>query len=355
MLASTSALMLHARLGPNTRCMSAVDSAPQSMQIDEAEQLVYQVLAYWMLACYPRFHPTVQIDEAEQRGANGGLADDEDEAEGGGDAYMERLARIRERIKVPRHSLSDQRWPQPAVHCCGSANMMTISACGSSSDTGTGASVKSHALSQLVEPSPCFMHYLHVQAGNHDESDDDSEWTEDEEVSTPVDPVDPFLAFSDAVRHLQSAHPARFQVVPCCWVRSTPPPHVAGPRAATCKVLPWAMSGTAHAQQVPYAACLPTMPMLASRCRGWLLGGGRSRWQPCRRCCSMQRKCGPRRQPRQRQCQRYSDTTSCQLWFGAAHGFLARSGRHPESQSRGRWSVHRSCGVVGRSDRNVRG
>jgi hypothetical protein len=55
---------------------------------------------------------------------------------------------------------------------------------------------------------------MHVQAGNHDESDDDSEWTEDEEVSTPVDPVDPFLAFSDAVRHLQSAHPARFQVPP---------------------------------------------------------------------------------------------------------------------------------------------
>lgn len=33
-------------------------------------------------------------------------------------------------------------------------------------------------------------------------------------MSTPVDPVDPFMAFSDAVRLLQQQHPARFQV----WV-----------------------------------------------------------------------------------------------------------------------------------------
>jgi hypothetical protein len=79
------------------------------------------------------------------------------------------------------------------------------------------------------------MHYPHVQAGNHDESDDDSEWTEDEEVSTPVDPVDPFLAFSDAVRHLQSAHPARFQVPPRCWAHGTLVSHVAGPQTILCK------------------------------------------------------------------------------------------------------------------------
>ena len=72
------------------------------------------------------------------------------------------------------------------------------------------------------------MHHARCrQAGNHEESDDDSEWTEDEEVSTPVDPVDPFLAFADAVRHLQSAHPARFQVLPCCLLRSVPPPDIA--------------------------------------------------------------------------------------------------------------------------------
>lgn len=85
------------------------------------------------------------------------------------------------------------------------------------------------------------MHCLHVQAGNHDESDDDSEWTEDEEVSTPVDPVDPFLAFSDAVRHLQSAHPARFQVPPHRWVPTmlllVLLPRLAGSQATSCKNL----------------------------------------------------------------------------------------------------------------------
>ena len=39
--------------------------------------------------------------------------------------------------------------------------------------------------------------------------------SQDEEVSTPVDPIDPFIAFSDAIRLLQSQHPARFQV--CCY------------------------------------------------------------------------------------------------------------------------------------------
>jgi hypothetical protein len=53
-----------------------------------------------------------EADEAEQQHANGGLADDEDEAEGGDEAYMERLARIRERIKVRR------RPDVPAEHAC---------------------------------------------------------------------------------------------------------------------------------------------------------------------------------------------------------------------------------------------
>lgn len=193
-----------------------------------------------------RSNPAVQIDEAEQQGANGGLADDEDEAEGGGDAYMERLARIRERIKVPRRRMSDECCSAGATRCFRNA----YSSCDLSLDTGTASLVKLHS-AELLKLNICFMRPLHMQAGNHDESDDDSEWTEDEEVSTPVDPVDPFLAFSDAVRHLQSAHPARFQVRlparPAAGWYSLPLPHVAVSCIYIRNVLPWeASSCKAH-------------------------------------------------------------------------------------------------------------
>lgn len=71
------------------------------------------------MLCHSTGNPAAQIEESEQRGANGGLADDEDEAEGGGDAYMERLARIRERIKVRRAAPwlrnAGLSWPQLAM------------------------------------------------------------------------------------------------------------------------------------------------------------------------------------------------------------------------------------------------
>ena len=199
---------------------------------------------------------TVQIDEAEQRGANGGLADDEDEAEGGGDAYMERLARIRERIKVPRCFPLNALCAAGHAPLWGNARALPVAADTPKAAGEEGAS--SGPMSMAAGAHSLLHCTVHVQAGNHDESDDDSEWTEDEEVSTPVDPVDPFLAFSDAVRHLQSAHPARFQVPSRCWAHGTLVSHVAGPRAVSCKVLPWAMSGKRHVRQAPYAACNPS-------------------------------------------------------------------------------------------------
>ncbi len=42
-------------------------------------------------------------------------------------------------------------------------------------------------------------------------SDSDDEWTDDEEVQTPLDPVDPFVALADALAAAQHSHPARYQ------------------------------------------------------------------------------------------------------------------------------------------------
>eukprot|EP00798_Chlamydomonas_sp_ICE-L_P030404 gene30404-35409_t len=50
--------------------------------------------------------------------------------------------------------------------------------------------------------------------GDQDDDDDsDDEWTDDEEAQTPIDPIDPFLAFGDALNHIQAAFPQRYQTV----------------------------------------------------------------------------------------------------------------------------------------------
>ena len=49
-----------------------------------------------------------------------------------------------------------------------------------------------------------------AQGKQHLDIDSDDEWTDDEEDSTPLDDVDPFVAFADALRGLQSGHPGRF-------------------------------------------------------------------------------------------------------------------------------------------------
>ena len=48
---------------------------------------------------------------------------------------------------------------------------------------------------------------------HHEESEDDEDdWTEDEDVSTPLDPIDPFVAFADTLATLRQHLPARFEV-----------------------------------------------------------------------------------------------------------------------------------------------
>lgn len=53
-----------------------------------------------------------------------------------------------------------------------------------------------------------------MQAGRHHEESDDeeAEWTEEEDASTPLDPIDPFIAFADTLEGLRLQDPARLQV-----------------------------------------------------------------------------------------------------------------------------------------------
>jgi hypothetical protein len=48
--------------------------------------------------------------------------------------------------------------------------------------------------------------------GHSESESDDDYWTDDDDVSTPIDDVNPYTLFADALSHLQAHHPARFQV-----------------------------------------------------------------------------------------------------------------------------------------------
>ena len=62
---------------------------------------------------------------------------------------------------------------------------------------------------------PCTLHVRPQAARHHEESDDDEgEWTEEEDASTPLDPIDPFIAFADTLEGLRLQDPARLQVHP---------------------------------------------------------------------------------------------------------------------------------------------
>lgn len=45
--------------------------------------------------------------------------------------------------------------------------------------------------------------------GSEDGDESDDEFTDDEEVHTPIDPVDPYVFFADALAGLQAHMPAR--------------------------------------------------------------------------------------------------------------------------------------------------
>ena len=44
------------------------------------------------------------------------------------------------------------------------------------------------------------------------ESSDEDEWSDEEDTDTPIDSVDPFVVFADAIRQLQVSGASRFQV-----------------------------------------------------------------------------------------------------------------------------------------------
>lgn len=44
-----------------------------------------------------------------------------------------------------------------------------------------------------------------------DEDDSDDEFTDDEEVSTPLDAVDPWVLLADTLNHINATQPARAQ------------------------------------------------------------------------------------------------------------------------------------------------
>lgn len=54
-----------------------------------------------------------------------------------------------------------------------------------------------------------------LQGNYSDESGSDDEWTDDEEESTALDPIDPFVSFSDTLRGLQARSLAHMQSVSC--------------------------------------------------------------------------------------------------------------------------------------------
>ena len=64
---------------------------------------------------------------------------------------------------------------------------------------------------QDPEPAPN-QNPLHVQRHHEESEDDEDDWTEDEDVSTPLDPIDPFVAFADTLASLQQHMPGRFEV-----------------------------------------------------------------------------------------------------------------------------------------------
>ena len=42
---------------------------------------------------------------------------------------------------------------------------------------------------------------------------DEDEWSDEEDTDTPLDDIDPFVVFAEAVRQLQASGAPRFQVI----------------------------------------------------------------------------------------------------------------------------------------------
>jgi len=43
-----------------------------------------------------------------------------------------------------------------------------------------------------------------AQGQHHDDTDSDDEWTDDEEEAAPLDHIDPFIAFAEAITTIQA-------------------------------------------------------------------------------------------------------------------------------------------------------
>ena len=56
--------------------------------------------------------------------------------------------------------------------------------------------------------------FLQGERHAEEESPDEDEWSDQEDTDTPIDDVDPFVIFADAIRQLQLSSATRFRVRP---------------------------------------------------------------------------------------------------------------------------------------------
>ncbi|XP_054821198.1 importin beta-like SAD2 [Prosopis cineraria] len=72
-------------------------------------------------------------------------------------------------------------------------------------DAGDGDEADSNKFRKLAEKVRAF------QPDDEDNDDSDDDWTDDEELQSPIDEVDPFVFFVDTIKVMQSSAPLRFQ------------------------------------------------------------------------------------------------------------------------------------------------
>lgn len=75
-------------------------------------------------------------------------------------------------------------------------------------DDEEGEEVTSRRLQKLAAQASAFQ-----SRGEDDDDDSEDEFTDDEEFQTPIDDIDPFIFFTDAIKGMSVADPTRFQVL----------------------------------------------------------------------------------------------------------------------------------------------
>ena len=148
------------------------------------------------------------------------------------DAYMRRLTR--EAAKLAVSSAARDVSPQtPALGCSSQQEkprIMTLdrehdwTACMECLPDGQRAACCAPKIG-LLSLTSVVQRGQPVQGQHHDDSFSDEEWTDDEEDSTPLDDVDPYIAFADALRSVQvrSLQALPRSAGPTCPTRAGPP------------------------------------------------------------------------------------------------------------------------------------